>query len=133
MTEIVHKELSYKLTGLLFTTHKELGRFRNEKQYADYFETLLKNNEIKYSREYRINEDTIDNKKIRCVIDFLIDDKIILELKVVSFLTKDDYYQVQRYLTSLGLHLGILANFRQYRLAPKRILNSDFLHKDKGS
>ncbi len=133
MTEIVHKELSYKITGLLFSTHKELGRFRNEKQYADYFENLLKKNEIKYFREYGINEEKIDNKKIRCVIDFLIDDKIVLEFKVVSFLTKEDYYQIQRYLSSLGLHLGILVNFRQYRLAPKRILNSDFLHKKRPS
>ena len=52
MVKILHKDLSYRITGLLFKTHKELGRFRNEKQYADYFENLLKANKMKYEREY---------------------------------------------------------------------------------
>ena len=37
----VHKELSYKIVGLLFQAHADLGRFRNEKQCGDYFEKLL--------------------------------------------------------------------------------------------
>ena len=53
MTKILYKELSYKINGLLFETHKALGRFRNEKQCADYFERLLKRENIKYAREYR--------------------------------------------------------------------------------
>jgi len=36
MDKVVHKRLSYKITGLLFETHKELGQYRNEKQYADF-------------------------------------------------------------------------------------------------
>lgn len=41
--KVVYKELSYKINGLLFKVHKDLGRYRNEKQYGDYFEQLLKN------------------------------------------------------------------------------------------
>jgi len=33
--KVIYRELSYEVTGLLFKTHQELGRFRNEKQYAD--------------------------------------------------------------------------------------------------
>jgi hypothetical protein len=79
MNDIVYKELSYKITGLLYKTHKELGRFRNEKQY-----------------------------------------------KVKNFITKEDYYQLQRYLFTLNLKLGMLVNFRQNRLVPKRVLNSSY-------
>ncbi len=43
MVKIIHKELSYRINGLLFKTHKELGRFCRERQYADKFEELLKN------------------------------------------------------------------------------------------
>ena len=42
MDKILYKDLSYKLNGLLFEMHKELGHFRNEKQYSDYYEILLK-------------------------------------------------------------------------------------------
>ena len=48
MGKILHKDLSYKITGLLFEVHKKLGCFRNEKQYSDYFEKLLEENGFNY-------------------------------------------------------------------------------------
>ena len=56
-------------------------------------------------------------------VDFLIEDKIILELKASRMLTKEDYYQAKRYLVALHKELGILVNFRQRFLTPKRVLN----------
>ena len=55
--------------------------------------------------------------------DFIIDKKIILEIKAKRIITKDDYYQVKRYLVSSNLQLGIIVNFRQKYLSPKRVLN----------
>ena len=124
MEKILHKDLSYQLTGLLFKTHKELGHYLNEKQYADYFEKLLKEFGIKYVREFRFEDQQYGKEKARCICDFIVDDKIILEFKAKNFITKEDYYQLKRYLITLNLELGIIINFRQIRLAPKRILNS---------
>ncbi len=129
MDKVVHKELSYKITGLLFKTHQELGHYRNEKQYADYFEKLLVKEGIKYIREYKFVDHQYGKDIIRCICDFIIEDKIILEFKATSFITKKDYYQMKRYLVTLNLQLGIIVNFRQYRLSPKRVLNSNFLKK----
>lgn len=126
MKDIVYKELSYKITGLLYKTHKELGHFRNEKQYADNFEELLKQSGIKYVREYKFEDGQYGKGKTRCICDFIIEDKIILEFKAKNFITKDDYYQTQRYLLTLNLKLGIIVNFRQNRLSPKRVLNSSY-------
>ena len=125
MEKILYKDLSYQLTGLLFKTHKELGHYRNEKQYADYFEKLLKESDIKYAREFRFEDQQYGKEKIRCICDFIVDDKIILEFKAKNFITKEDYYQLKRYLITLNLELGIIINFRQIRLTPKRILNSE--------
>lgn len=127
MDKAVHKQLSFKITGLLYKTHSTLGRLRNEKQYADYFEGLLKEEKLNYKRELKFKDDFGKNIA-RCVCDFLIEDKIIPEFKAKNFITKEDYYQTRRYLSSLNKQLGVLVNFRQYRLAPKRVLNSDFLH-----
>ncbi len=131
MEKIIFKELSYNIIGLLFKTHKELGKFRNEKQYADYFEKLLKDSEIHYVREYRFDDQQYGKEKVRCICDFIVDKKIILEFKAKNFITKEDYYQVKRYLITLNLELGILVNFRQVRLSPKRILNSEHLNFKK--
>ncbi len=129
MDKVVHKELSYKINGLLFKIHNELGRYKNEKQYGDCFENLLKKEGIKYSREYKFQDFQCGEVSARCICDFIVDDKIILEFKVKNFITKEDYYQAKRYLTTLKMQLGIVVNFRQYRLAPKRVLNKEFLQE----
>jgi GxxExxY protein len=129
MDKVIYKDLSYQITGLLFKTHKELGRFRNEKQYADYYESLLKENSIKYIREYKFEDQQYGTGKIRCICDFIIEDKIIIEFKAENFITTKDYYQAKRYLVTLNLKLAIIVNFRQYRLSPKRVLNKDYIGK----
>lgn len=123
MDKVIHKELSYKIYGLLFESHKTLGRYRNEKQYGDYLESLFTNNNIKYLREYKFQDSQYGKGKIRCICDFIVDDKVILELKAKGHIAKEGYYQTRRYLTTLNLELAIIANFRQPRLVPKRILN----------
>lgn len=124
MEKVIHKELSYKITGLLFKAHKELGKYRNEKQYSDYFEELLKQEKINHVREHRFEDHQYGGGKVRCICDFIIEDKIILEFKTRDFISKEDYYQAKRYLVTLNLKLSIIVNFRQPRLLPKRILNS---------
>jgi GxxExxY protein len=124
MEGIIYKDLSYKITGLFFKTQKELGCFRNEKQYSDYFEKLLIKESIKYSREHRFEDYQFGKEVVRCICDFIIDDKIILEFKAKDFISKEDYYQAKRYLATLNLKLAIIVNFRQRTLYPKRVLNN---------
>ena len=37
---LLYPELSYQLNGIFFEVHNNLGRFLNEKQYADAIEKL---------------------------------------------------------------------------------------------
>ena len=121
--EIIYSELSYKINGILFAVHNELGRYRNEKQYGDLIEWYLKEYEIPYEREKILPISFGPEKAGRNKIDFLVDNKIILEIKAKRFWEKADYYQTMRYLASFKKRLGILVNFHQRHLAPKRILN----------
>jgi len=50
---------------------------------------------------------------------------MIVDFKAKRLITKDDYYQMQRYLKSANIKLGLIVNFRQKYLKPKRILNND--------
>lgn len=121
--KIIHKDLSYKIVGLAFNVQKILGRYAREKQYGDLFEKNLKENNFQYKREFIISKTGDDLNKI----DFLIENKIVLELKAKPFIEKSDYYQVKRYLNFVKLKLGIIINFRQKYLQPKRIINSEKL------
>lgn len=125
MDKVLYKDLSYKVCGILYKVHNELGRYRNEKQYADKFEQLLKDNGINYKREYKLPESFNGEKGGRNICDFIIENKIIIELKAKTFLLRDDYFQIKRYLSTLGLELGIIVNFRQKYITPKRILNGE--------
>lgn len=123
--KLIYPELSYSIYGILYKVHNLLGRYCREKQYSDAVENLLKEHEINYLREspIEINLGTTivpsGNK-----IDFLIEDKIILECKAKDFITKQDYFQIKKYLIASQKKLGILVNFRQKFLKPRRVINS---------
>ena len=121
--KVIYPELSYAVTGACFYIHNQLGRYAREKQYGDAFEVKLKELKIPYRRELSVGDSGN-------VVDFLIDDKMVLEFKAKRIITKEDYYQLQRYLQVLGIKLGLLINFRSPYLHPSRIVRVD---KNKSS
>lgn len=123
--ELIYPDLSYEITGLLFEVHNELGRYCNEKQCGDLFEIKLKNNNIKYQREYKIKKLFNSELPGRNIADFLIEYKIIIEFKCKRVIERNNYYQVRRYLEAADKKLGLIVNFREKYLKPKRILNSN--------
>lgn len=125
LTKIIYPELSYEIIGLLFKVHNELGNRYQEKYYQRAVEVKLKIKRIPYEKEIIVDL-KIDNEKIgKYFLDFLIDKKIILELKAKPILTKNDYRQVKAYLRSTNLKLGILVNFYPESLQYERVLNQD--------
>ena len=123
--EIVFKDLSYDINRLLFKVHNELGRYCNEKQYGDLLETKLQKNKIRYERKKVIPLSFNGEKSNRNRVDFIIENKIIIEIKLKRVISRENYYQVLRYLKSFKKKLGLIVNFREKFLQPKRILNSE--------
>jgi len=121
---IIEKELSYQISGLLFKIHNDLGRFCREKQYGDAFEKLLKDTRIEFEREKPLQIAAIDNK-LTNKADFIIRKRILLDFKAKPVITKEDYYQINRYLESSKLKLGIIVNFRNTYLRPIRVIRSN--------
>jgi GxxExxY protein len=116
--KVVYAKLSFIIVGVCFDVHNQLGRYCREKQYGDLVEEILTERGIPFLREVVINN-------TGNIVDYIVDGKIILELKTKRVLLKSDYYQMQRYLQATGLKLGILVNFRNEYLSPKRVLKID--------
>ena len=116
--KLVHPELSYVITGICFDVHNTHGRYAREKQYCDATEEKLKELGLSYRREFPIGDSGN-------FVDFLIDNKIILEVKAKRVITKEDYFQLQRYLQASQVKLGLLVNFRSMYLRPLRVLRVD--------
>lgn len=118
MADLIYPELSFKVVGLCFVVHNERGVYAKEKQYADLLEEKLKLAGLPYKRELRVGDSGN-------TVDFVVDDKLLLELKAKRMVTKEDYYQTQRYLQDTRLKLGIIINFRDRTIAPKRVVRID--------
>ncbi len=121
--KVLYPELSYIITGIFFEVHNELGNRYQEKYYQRAVEVKLRKYRIPFKREIMVDL-KIDGEGIgKYYLDFLLYEKIVVELKVKPIFTKNDYKQIKAYLHATSLELGILVNFYGSSLEYKRILN----------
>lgn len=133
---IIEKELSYKIMGILFEVHNKLGGEYQEKYYQRAIAKAFKENKISFKEQIPVDLNFNGEKIGKYILDFLVERKIILEIKAAPRLKPIYFRQVRAYLKAHHLELGILANFKGDLLTYKRILhpirtiNSDNLHSD---
>jgi GxxExxY protein len=123
MSNYLYEEDTYKIIGALMDVHKNLGKGFSEIVYKDAFEYELKRNGIFFEREkeYLVHyKDIILNHKFYA--DFVVLDKIILEIKSTDSLHEKHISQCLNYLHVSGHRLAILVNFNKTSLEYKRII-----------
>ena len=120
----LYKELGYKLVGLFLKIRNEYGPGHKEVVYQNLLEEALIANNIAYNREARIKIYSNDTGKVvgTYVPDFLMDDKIIVELKSSRYTTKTDEKQLYHYLRNSPYEVGYLVNFSTPQIYIKRII-----------
>ena len=120
---IIHKEESYQIIGICMEVHNNLGVGFSEIVYKDALELEFKNAKIEYSRE---KEYTVNYKGIilshKFYADFVIFDKIILEVKGKNKIADEDIAQCINYLKVSENNLALLVNFGEPKLNYKRIV-----------
>lgn len=124
-SDIIYGEPTYAINGVLFDVHNALGRTCNELQYSDAIEERLKAQAIHYERERVLELSFVGERPGRNRVDFLVADTIVVEVKAKRIITREDYFQTLRYLKALNCKLGIIVNFRQNLLTPKRVINPE--------
>ena len=120
---LLYAEESFKINGAIYEVHKALGPGLLEKVYQEALEKELKFQGIPFEREKSF---TITYKgeelEQKYIADFVIYDKIVVELKAVEELLPVHKAQVINYLTITGLKLGLLVNFNTRQVKPERIV-----------
>lgn len=120
---LFYKDESYAIIGACMKVHKTLGRGHSEVIYGDALEIEFGQRDILYCREKKFN---IEYKNIvlphHYYADFVVFDKIILEIKAIKELTDSHTKQTLNYLAASKLRLGILVNFGEDSLKYKRIV-----------
>ena len=121
--DLIHPELSYKIVGILFDVFNELGYQYQEKYYQRAMGQAFKNLGIPFKEQVSSSIEFKGNFIGRYIYDFLIDNKIIIEIKRGDRFSVSDIRQLLAYLKREELALGILARFSSKGLKFKRIIN----------
>lgn len=111
MTQLLYKELAYKVQGVLFEVYKIIGPGFKELVYQNAIEEELKLQKIKYIREPSLKIVFKGKNMGLYKPDFIIEDKIILEIKSVAEMPTYFENQLFSYLKASNYLLGLLANF----------------------
>ena len=125
MPEYLYGNESYKIIGILYEVHKNLGKGFSEIVYKDALEYEFHKNNIPFEREkeYKVNyKETILKHKFYA--DFVVFDKIILEIKSTDSFVNNHYAQCLNYLKVSNNKLALLVNFNQTSVEYKRIIIS---------
>jgi GxxExxY protein len=122
--KLLYKELSYEIQGAAFEVRKNFGPGHKESLYQNAFAEELKIRGIKFEREKPIK---IYSPKTKHVIgsyqpDFIVDNKVIVELKAVVKIPKLFLDQLFDYLRNSEFELGYFINFASPKLYIKRII-----------
>lgn len=121
--KLIYPELSYKIVGVLYDVHNKIGGGHKEKYIQKAIELLLKKNHLEYQKEL-LCPLIFEGRTIgKYFLDFLVDNKIILEIKSGERFSKESIDQVFSYLKANSLKLGILAQFTKEKVRFRRILN----------
>jgi GxxExxY protein len=123
MSKIIYKEESYEIIGKCFEVLNNLGAGFLEIVYKDALEYEFKKAGIPFQRE---KEYVVNYKEIilphKFYADFVVYDKIILEVKGVASIADEFVAQAINYLKVSGNQLALLVNFGELKLNYKRIV-----------
>jgi GxxExxY protein len=124
---LVFPELSYLIQGCVFEIRNEYGPGQKEIIYQRLFEEKLQLLSLPYEREKRISIYSQDTARVIGTYqpDFVVDEKIIIELKSSQFTTQLDEKQLYFYLRNSKYELGYLINFSTPEVYMKRIVYSN--------
>ena len=126
MADYKYGEITEKIIGAAFRVHGTLGNGFQELIYQRAMELELQNNKILHVREFEMPIYYLDQQIGTRRVDFLINDKISVELKAIIKLEDVHLAQAINYLEAYNLEIGLLINFGSKKLEFHRFTNKKY-------
>ena len=109
--KILYKELSYRIVGCFYKVYNKLGPGHKEDIYHKALKIEFDKQGINYTSKKRLKIE-YEGKEVGVYEpDFIISDKIIIEIKSVLNMPKVFEKQLYYYLRSTDYKVGYLVNF----------------------
>lgn len=126
MADFKYGEITEKIIGAAFRVHGVLGNGFQEVIYQRAIALEFNSTSLQYVREFEMPiyymEQHIGTRRV----DFLVENKISVELKAVIKLEDVHIAQAINYLEAYNLEIGLLLNFGSKRLEFHRFTNKKF-------
>lgn len=120
---LIFPELSYKIVGRAFDVYNEIGSGYKEKVYQKALAKAFMGAGVIF-KEQVYSPIIYEGENVgKHYLDFVIDDKIVVELKSGEKFVKQNINQIFSYLKAKNLKLGILINFTKEGVKFRRIVN----------
>ena len=119
---LYYKELTGRILRALVEVHRNLGPGHYEEVYqrASSYEFALQRLKFQEQLLVRIKYKGKVAKDLR--LDFMVEDKVVVELKAKKELNNMDKAQVLAYLRATGKKVGLLVNFGKEKIEIKRFV-----------
>jgi len=122
MVELLYKELTFNGIGAAMEVHKILGPGFLETVYQLALAHELTLRKIPFEQQVRLPVSYKDILVGEYIADFMIDGKLIVEIKAVSNFNSQHQAQAMHYLAATGLRLALLLNFGTGSLEHRRVI-----------
>lgn len=106
-----HRKLSRKIIKGFYEIYNELGPGFLESVYENAFFLLLEEYGLEVEKQHPITVYFRDIQIGEYVVDLIVEDKILIELKLVSRLLPEHEAQIINYLKATDINIGLLMNF----------------------
>ena len=120
----IHPELSHAVIGAAMRVLNDLKPGLDEKLYENALVIELRAMGLKVEQQRSFEVFYRGISIGRLVPDLLVEDKIVVDPKVVENFNENHVAQMLGYLAITGLQLALLLNFKRAKLDVKRVVNS---------
>lgn len=128
---LLYEDLSYKIRGCAFEVYNHLGFGHKENVYQKALALEFKNKNIAFVAEESLPIIYQGEKVGLYRPDFIVDKKVIVELKAVPFMPKSYETQLTYYLKGTNYELGFIINFGAPKLDIRRRIWTPFFKSQK--
>jgi len=125
--DLLYPELSYQIQGAAIEIRKQYGPGHKETLYQRAFADELNYRKINFEKEKPIKIYSYRTGKVLGSYqpDFIVDNKVIIEIKALNIIPRKLIDQLYDYLRNSNYELGYFINFSGPRLFMKRIIYSN--------
>jgi GxxExxY protein len=118
-----HMDLTEIIIGAAMTVHRALGPGLNESIYENALCIELAEQSLNITQQQQFPVFYKDQHVGKLITDLIVENKVIIETKVASFITDLHIAQTLSYLSIFRLQVGLILNFKNPSLTFKRIAN----------